>query len=34
MLDADALFTLNLLTQQYLIALLYFFLVSFSPVII
>ena len=34
MLDTDALFKLNILTQHYLIALLYFFLVSFSPVII
>ena len=32
--DTDALFKLNILTQHYLIALLYFFLVSFSPVII
>ena len=34
MLDADALFKLKILTQHYLITLLYFFPISFSPVII
>ena len=33
-MDTDALFKLNILTQHYLIALLYFFLISFSPVMI
>ena len=33
-MDTDALFKLKILTQHYLIALFYFFLISFSPVII
>ena len=33
-MNTDALFKLNILAQHYLIALLYFFLISFSPVIL
>ena len=32
--DTDALFKLTVLTPYYFIALLYFFIISFSPVII